>query len=99
MTAFERFKEAYDCLSADEQRAVMRAVHTSANPQDVVNIVLAIDRARGRRASDRATDRRRRVLVGARVPRSLAEKVRLAARKKGVSEYRFVLDLLENAVR
>ncbi len=99
MVAYERFKEAFDLLSADEQRAVLQAVETSSRPSDVVAIVMAIDRTRGRRFSDRATDARRRVLVGARVPRELADKVKLAAQEKGVSVYRFVLDTISDAVR
>ncbi len=97
MDAFERFRTAYGCLSADEKRAVCRAMKTS-RVSDVAAIVAAMDRSRRRKASDRATDRRRRVLVGARVPRELAEQVRRAAQARGVSVYRFIVDIIREAV-
>lgn len=40
--------------------------------------------------SDARTDHERRVLVGARVPRSLAQRCRQAAERDGVSMYRWV---------
>ncbi len=99
MVSVERFKEAFDQLSADEKRAVQQAATTSLRPSDVFDVVMAIDRTRARRSSDRATDAKRRVLVGARVPRELGDKVKLAAQEKDVSVYRFVLDTISEAVR
>lgn len=45
--------------------------------------------------SDARTDGRRRVLVGARVPRALAERCRQAANREGISLYRWVIRALE----
>ncbi len=98
MTRSERFNDTLRLLFEDERRAVFHAMHTAVCEEDVEDIVLAMERTRCRRASDRATDARRRVLIGARVPRALAEQVREAARGKGVSVYRFIVDIIKPAV-
>lgn len=51
-------------------------------------------RMRRKRRLNAASDRERRVLVGARVPREEALAIELAARERGVSVYRFVRDAL-----
>ncbi len=51
MVSVERIQEAFDQLSADEQRAILQAYETSNKSSDVAAIVMAIDRARGRRFS------------------------------------------------
>lgn len=49
----------------------------------------------GKAARDAAADARKRVLVGARLPRETAERVKAAARESGRSVYRFVADAVE----
>ena len=60
----------------------------------LLNMVEATARATGKRQSDRMTDSARRMLVGARIPRQMAEDCRQAAQASGRSLYRFVLDAL-----
>jgi len=98
MTRSDRFDAALHLLSENEKRAVLHAMHTAVCEEDVEDLVLAMERTRRKRASDRATDSRRRVLVGARVPRALAERVKDAARNKDVSVYRFIVDIIKAAV-
>lgn len=42
-----------------------------------------------KRSSDRRTQRERRVLIGATVPLDLADKIRTAAARRGISVYRW----------
>lgn len=63
------------------------------------DIVLAYERLRRKRGSDTATDARRRVLVGARVPRSMYERCRAAADGQGVSLYVWVMQALLAALQ
>lgn len=51
-------------------------------------------KARRKRRLNAASDKQRRVLVGARVPREEALAIELAAKERGVSTYRFVRDAL-----
>ena len=60
-----------------------------------MHAVAAAGRCMAKRESDRRTDHKRRVLVGARVPRALAEKCRAAAEAEGLSLYAWVMRTLE----
>lgn len=105
MTDFERklarYKRGLEAMSAEEREAVAVALEGALRPAGkdwmglVTNIVAARGRAMARRDSDKRTDAKRRVLVGAHVPRGLAERVRAAAAAKGVSQYRFLVDGIE----
>ena len=61
----------------------------------VAGFVAATARTHGKRASDRRTDTRRRILTGARIKREDAERYREAACASGRSLYAFVTDALE----
>ena len=63
------------------------------------NFALAAMRADLKRASDRRTDAQRRKLVGARMPREMAQRCKACADALGVSLYRFSMDALEEACR
>lgn len=91
------FRRGYADLSADERRAVDRALDEAEDAGPIVDIVLARARSLRRSCSDKRTDRRRRELVGAHVPRALAARVRATAAERGVSMYRFMVDTLTAA--
>ena len=89
-------REGFRLFSAEERLVLELAVERE-EPIDklVMDLCFARRRAAQRAASDRETDHLRRLLVGARIPRPLAEKYRAAAKTSGRSLYRFVLDALE----
>lgn len=97
-------------MSADELRAFNAAVEIIQRlPSFVCERRLALEamevlaaskqRAYARRCSDRQTDRKRRKLVGAKLPMEDAAEVEMWAQVQGVSVYRFVVDALAAACR
>ena len=93
----ERIKEGFRLFSAEERAAIEDALD-AGNPsvEDLVlRLCLARRRADQRWRSDMTTDRARRLLVGARVPRRTAEKYRKCAAAHGLSLYRFAVEALE----
>ena len=90
----EREREALEnvvrCAWAGDLTAVKEAMND-----------LAVTRLRARRKAERdsITDVRRRILVGARLPRAKAEEVRKAAQATGRSKYRFVADAIERELQ
>ncbi|HIY16162.1 MAG TPA: hypothetical protein H9839_02400 [Candidatus Intestinimonas stercorigallinarum] len=102
----KRFREGVLSMSTNERDALQTAMLTAreipgGKGMSIVNqlVDMAIARARtGRkRDSDAQTDRKRRQLVGARLPRHQAERCRACARLEGESVYRFVCSALERA--
>lgn len=102
-----RFREGSEAMNADERKAVEVALTAALmlrqDSAKMVKLITDIPAARGRavarRESDRRTDANRRILVGARVPRELYERVRKCAGFLGVSLYRFVVVALETKCR
>jgi len=96
--ARERYLKAYklgwDDMSADEKRAVERALRVAVDPSSIVGIVLARSRTLRRQDSDRVCDPERRILVGARVPRTFHARCKTCAEASKKSLYRFVFDAL-----
>ena len=100
-----KFTQIVQRLPADERRAIRKALEEvdtmearearNFAEKHIIGIAIAIERTNRRRTSDRRTDRERRVLVGARVPRERHEAYTRAAKASGRSLYRFVLDALE----
>ena len=96
-TSYETaIREGFRLFSAEERLVLELAVERE-EPIDklVMDLCFARRRAAQRAASDRQTDKDRRLLVGARVPREKAERYRKKAKASGRSLYRFVLDALE----
>lgn len=77
------------------ERKAMRAAILEPSVEKVLAILAARGRHLRKREKDREGDGRRRILVGARVSREEAERVRRCAREKGVSVYRFVVEAIE----
>lgn len=65
----------------------------------LVDLILNLDRQRRRSESDARTDRERRVLIGARLPRDVVGRYRLAADRCGQSLYAWVSDALKYYAR
>lgn len=87
-------------LSAEERRSALLAVKVYGETavDILVPVLNAGKRTRMRRRSDKQTDGRRRVLVGARVPRVFAQACRKEANKRGVSLYAWVVMALREAL-
>ncbi len=82
---------AIDYLPAD----VAKALIDTAAPAPVVEAVaMAAQRTAWRRASDRTTDRTRRITISARVPRSLGDHYKALALATDRSLYQFVVEAL-----
>ena len=83
---------------ADLMRQVNR-LKRKKDRQALTERVMALANARAqtqqKRVSDRRTDRQRRTLVGARIPREEAERIQEIAQQTDRSVYRLVLDALE----
>lgn len=96
---------AIDRLPTPERRAARKAMLSLDRRQisqpraieAVGEVVRAAARGHAKRASDQETDRRRRVLVGARVPREAADRYRAAAAARGVSLYAWAAAALADA--
>lgn len=79
----------------------MKAAYVRGNssPAQVVDglaaLIIAGERNRRRRASDRRTDVRRRATIGTRVSREIADRYRAAAAAEGVSVNAWVKGLLD----
>lgn len=97
-------------MSADELRAYDAAVEIIKRlPTFVCERRLALEameilaaakyRTDSRKRSDKQTDRKRRKLIGAKLPIEVAEEIQLLADLQGVSVYRFVVDALDAARR
>lgn len=65
--------------------------------EQLVSMTVARARTEAKHRSDAQTDRRRRQLVGARLPKHQADRCRACARLEGESVYRFVCSALERA--
>lgn len=87
-------------LSAEERRSALLAVKVYGETavDILVPLLNAGKRTRMRRRSDKQTDGRRRVLVGARVPREFAQACRKEANERGVSLYAWVVMALREAL-
>ena len=103
-----RFQEGARAMTADEREAMRAALDAAMELKDPLerwNILDAIEgvgaaagRSEQRRRSDAATDRKRRQLVGARMPIEIADRCRDCAARTGVSLYRWVYDALVKAM-
>lgn len=93
------YREAMDALPSCERSELCRLV-SMASPREREKAQKAarnIAMARRKRQLNAVSDKRLRVLVGARVPREEALAIELAAKRQGVSTYRFIRDTLLQA--
>lgn len=83
-------------FSADERAVILGALEAGSAPVAFLErLAQARRRTCARAVSDEETDARRRLLVGARIPRETAEVYRRCAREHEISLYRFVCNALE----
>lgn len=88
-------------LPRDAQSAAIELLTKLPNHQKhtLMNVLTAARRHDQRRESDRATDTARRLTIGARLPREVAERYRAAARAAGLSLYSWVWGACEERYR
>lgn len=93
----EAITQGFSLFSAQERTAILDALEGRETDLHTLisRLVLARRRALQRWESDSRTDVSRRILVGARIPRPLAERYRACAAGHGLSLYRFVCSALE----
>ena len=91
----ERFGADLVFFSADEKIVLLGFLADGGDQAFVERLAQARRRTAQRQESDAETDKGRRLLVGARLPRPLAEKYRACAKARGISLYRFVCLALE----
>ena len=97
----ETRRKAWQAIPREEQEILVCAIRAALDGRrgptlDALDRY-AITRYRDSRKAreDAARDARRRVLVGARLDRGTADRVKAAANARGVSVYRFVRDAIE----
>lgn len=82
-------------FSADEKVVLLGFLADGGDSAFLERLAAARRRTLQRADSDAATDLSRRLLIGARLPRELAERYRDCATEHGLSLYRFVCNALE----
>ena len=96
------FRQGLRTMTPGERAAVAdamkKATAAGLGPWVISNIVIERGKAVRKKASDKRTDRVRRTLVGARVPRELAQRCQAAAEEEGVSLYAWVSGVLEKSL-
>ena len=104
MNRINRTIAALDRRHAAEKQRITRALRrlprrgpvSVSRALDVAqDIILAGDRTLRKRESDTRTDRARRILIGAKIPRDTAEIYKTQARKEGVSMYRWAVNAFQ----
>ena len=97
----ETRRAAWLAMPREERAMLVRALRAALDGRrgstlDALDRYAVARYRRGRKAhADAARDARRRVLVGARLDRGTADRVRAAADARGVSVYRFVREAVE----
>lgn len=94
-TQINRLVNLVGDLPVDERKAALDALRYLQERKGTINhvdglrllldVYMARARSEQRRSSDRVTDRKRRTLIGARVPRKMADDCRRAAFDEGLS--------------
>ena len=99
MENLERFKADFCLFSADEKIVILEHLASGGDSAFVERLAAARRRTQQRADSDAETDKGRRLLVGTRLPRPLAEKYRACAKGHGMSLHAFVCSALEREFR
>lgn len=100
-----RFQAGLDAMSADERAAILAAMQHARKAESdkmlrlVTDIAAALGRTEARKESDKQTDKRRRLLIGARMPMKQALRCKACAALLGVSLYRFTIQAIERECR
>ncbi len=107
MTKTAKYEAALMKFPPNEREKIRRVLSTLGGSSYVSTwwagevakaVVVSGGRALSKRSSDARTDRARRVLVGARVPRAFADRCKAAADRERVSLYRWVVSALTEAL-
>ena len=88
----------FDEIPKDEKEAFILAAEAAQSKEELEALEKLI-KARCRKASKTASDKRQRILIGIRVPRSKAEEIKAAARRKNQTLYKFVQTAIYQAAK
>lgn len=88
----------FDNIPADERAAFIRAA-AAAQTKEELEAIEQLIKARCRKASKAASDKRQRILIGVRLPRQQADLIKAAAAKEGKSLYKFTKKVLLTAAQ
>lgn len=93
-------RDIHSRLSTTEQDLIHHAL-AGGNPESIIavcRLAIILGHHHRKRDRDRKSDRKRRTLVGARLPRTTAERVRQAAETEHVSVYRWTEQVVQEAL-
>lgn len=88
----------FDDIPADERAAFILAAE-AAQSEAELEALERIIKARCRRASKAASDKKQRTLIGIRVPKKQADHIKAAARRKNQTLYKFVQEAIYRAAK
>lgn len=88
----------FDEIPKDEKEAFILAAE-AAQSEAELEALERIIKARCRRASKAASDKKQRILIGIRVPKKQADHIKLAAIREGKSLYKFVQTAIYQAAK
>lgn len=88
----------FDDIPADERAAFILAAE-AAQSEAELEALERIIKARCRKAAKATSDKKQRILIGIRVPKTKAEEIRAAARRKDQTLYKFVQEAIYRAAK
>ena len=88
----------FNDIPKDEREAFILAAEAAQSEAELAALERII-KARCRKASKAASDKRQRILIGIRVPKAKAEEIRAAARRKNQTLYKFVQTAIYQAAK
>ena len=88
----------FNDIPKDEREAFILAAEAAQSEAELAALERII-KARCRKASKAASDKRQRTLIGVRVPKKQAEHIKLAAIREGKSVYKFVQEAIYRAAK
>ena len=97
----KNYEDGFQAMTEGEKAAMREAVREAwrSNRDDIMEKIVEIgvqrNKAERNREAKKRYDRKNRRTVGATVPIALYDRVKRTARDRGVSVYRFLVDLLE----
>lgn len=88
----------FDDIPKDEREAFIQAAQAAQSKEELEAIEQLI-KVRCRRTAKGTSDKKQRILIGARVPKKQAEHIKLAAIREGKSVYKFVQEAVYRAAK
>lgn len=88
----------FDEIPKDEKEAFILAAEAAQSKEELEAIEQLL-KARCRKAAKAASDKKKRILIGIRVPKKQADHIKLAAIREGKSLYKFVQTAIYQAAK